>query len=247
MPYTAPKEILVDIRELRSGLAARLRSLGAFDVREEVLPCGDVAVGRHLIERKTIPDLVMSLSQGRLFRQLFALRGCHGVFPLLLIEGRTPRELEETSPGIVRKLSFIASVRYGIPVIRSAGLEDSARLICDIAAHGPAKVERTFVRTLPVKPTESDKRQLYVLASLPGIGFAKASRLLSTFGSVKAVFNASADELSAVEGIGEVQAATIALLSDPANAPRPLTPPPPEAAHESTRSSDSGPSQPRSS
>ena len=52
--------------------------------------------------------------------------------------------------------------------------------------------------------------QLFILQGLPGIGPEKAKRLLETFGSVNAVFQADADALQGVSGIGEKTANAIA-------------------------------------
>ena len=50
----------------------------------------------------------------------------------------------------------------------------------------------------------SRSRKLYILQGLPGVGPARAKALLEHFGSVLRVFNASADELSEVNGFGKV-------------------------------------------
>lgn len=52
------------------------------------------------------------------------------------------------------------------------------------------------------RPRGKRARQLFILQGLPGIGPAKARRLLERFGSVEAIVNARPDELQSVEGIG---------------------------------------------
>jgi len=53
------------------------------------------------------------------------------------------------------------------------------------------------------RPKGKEKRQLFILQGLPGIGREKAKRLLDTFGSVEAVMKAASKELQSVEGIGQ--------------------------------------------
>ena len=53
------------------------------------------------------------------------------------------------------------------------------------------------------RPKRKRARQLFLLQGLPGVGPARAARLLERFGSVQAVVTASADDLATVDGIGE--------------------------------------------
>jgi Fanconi anemia group M protein len=56
---------------------------------------------------------------------------------------------------------------------------------------------------------------LFILQGLPGIGPARADRLLDTFGTVETVFTARAEELAEVSGIGEKTAERIRNLIAP--------------------------------
>ena len=83
--HNAEHTIVVDIRELRSGLPFYLFRT------KNILKISTLAVGDYLIspktciERKTVADLVSSLNSGRLYLQARML--CHGyVNPVLLLE-----------------------------------------------------------------------------------------------------------------------------------------------------------------
>ena len=52
------------------------------------------------------------------------------------------------------------------------------------------------------KPDNLWEQQQFIIESLPNIGPVTAKKLLEKFGTVKAVLNASSDELQEVEGIG---------------------------------------------
>ena len=83
---TCRLKLIADIRERRSGVPARLRDLGLL-VNEASLPAGDYAVGDDcLVERKAVGDLHRSICNGRLWRQIGALRRS-SKSPCLLVEG----------------------------------------------------------------------------------------------------------------------------------------------------------------
>jgi len=62
-------------------------------------------------------------------------------------------------------------------------------------------------------------RQLFILQGLPGIGPERAGRLLAHFGSVANFTKASAEELAAIDGIGESTAAKIRWVVEEKPAP----------------------------
>ena len=66
--------ILIDDRERAGPVPDALVRTGIFDPRFERLTLGDYLVdGRFLFERKTLPDLVQSIKDGRLFSQALRL------------------------------------------------------------------------------------------------------------------------------------------------------------------------------
>ena len=207
------QHILVDYRERTGGLTDRLEASGSFQVSEEALRCGDIVVGRFLIERKTVPDLLASLSDGRLFRQLSTLRN-NGARPLLVIEGAISRELEGVAPKFLRNVVLASTVKFAVPVIRTHSIDDTVSVLAWLGKHSGEIPYRPLLRTPGKKPSERESQQLFVLASLPQIGAGKAERLLKRFGNLCGVFTASIEELTSVEGIGEIQARSIAEISN---------------------------------
>ncbi len=84
--------ITVDDREAAGGLVAEVaaRWSPTFVGRLEI---GDVEVGaRVVVERKTVPDLVASLHDGRLFEQAAAMDRAWAR-PLLVVEGEDAYEV----------------------------------------------------------------------------------------------------------------------------------------------------------
>ena len=66
--------IVVDYREQRSGICDELKKIDIpFELKQ--LDIGDYIINNEIyIERKTIPDFIESLNDGRLFKQVHNLR-----------------------------------------------------------------------------------------------------------------------------------------------------------------------------
>jgi ERCC4-type nuclease len=69
------------------------------------------------------------------------------------------------------------------------------------------------------RPKGKRKQQLYILQSLPGVGPARAVRLLERFGNVQNVLNAGLDDLTAVDGVGAHTARSIRRVIRESQAP----------------------------
>ncbi|HDN75994.1 MAG TPA: hypothetical protein ENG05_02570, partial [Acidilobales archaeon] len=105
-----------------------------------------------------------------------------------------------------------AVISFNIPTIYTSNAQHTAEVIKYIAE----KLQQPQVDKGPSLPTYRKKSkpkeinfrewQLYILSSFPGIGPKIAERLLSKFGSLRNVFNASPSEISRVEGMSEEKA-----------------------------------------
>ncbi len=195
--------IVVDDRELRSPVAALLESCEHIEVLTRRLPLGDYLIDNWLlVERKTLPDLVVSLRDGRLFSQ--AVRLVNSDFPrmALLLEGTSPNLADskmrrEALQGALLHLSLF----LGLPVLRSRSPEETARLILYAARQGRTVATGSLPRP-GRRPKGRVALQRYILQGMPGVGPERARQLLAHFGTVEAVITADTDELMAVSGIG---------------------------------------------
>ncbi len=202
----------IDHRERPSGLVEAFAAHSGVKVSVLELPIGDVRVDTRLvIERKTLFDLERSIVDQRLFSQALRLarirdRGC---IPLIVLEGRIAEGAvsREAVQGALVTLTLI----FGLPVLRSWDVEETARLCLYAgrqlrgAATGEGIVRGGY------RPRKKRRRQLYILQGLPGIGPERAARLLDRFGSVEAAISASESELAEVEWVGPGTAAAIRL------------------------------------
>lgn len=197
-----PIRVLVDDRE-RAGEMLWVWE-GNPEVTYEItrLTVGDYCVDDSILfERKSFRDLAASIRDGRLFDQARRLVSS-GRRSALILEGTSKDVTAMNLPrhGIQGALVSLALV-VGLPVIRSTGPEETARLIL----YAARQIRATTYDLLPYRgrrPRGRRRAQLRILQDLPGVGAHRAVRLLETFGSVETVFSADEDELCDVPGIG---------------------------------------------
>ena len=202
----------MDEREKRSGVPRILREKYGVIVVWQQLPVADYVVSdRVAIERKSVRDLLSSLRDGRLFNQAKRLKEAYEK-PFFLIEGdwTALKYSERASQGIA---SALASLEYdfNIGVLYAPTKEDTARVIKFLASREQGeRKKRGIIRTMG-KPPISDvtEWQRFIVQCLPGVGAVLAERLLERFGSIRNIFNASAIELSKVDGISDRKAREI--------------------------------------
>ncbi len=208
-PHKPMTAVVVDHRESGSGVIDALKRMPGVDAQLEQLALGDYLVnGVCLFERKTLPDFVESLIDGRLFSQAIRL----STSPLrtaVILEG-TGRDLQrsairrETLLGAIISLTLI----FDIPVLRSREPEETARLL----VYAAQQLHRDGSDALPRhgrRPKRKRRIQLRLLQGLPGIGPGRATALLEHFGTVRSVMTATAEALRAVPGIGQTTARRI--------------------------------------
>lgn len=204
--------ILVDDREAGSPVLARLRE------EPEVLPVlrrltvGDYRIESGLIfERKTIPDMTASITDGRLFRQARQL-AAQPAGGAIILEGSGSAWREGgMSREAVQGALITVSLFMGVPLLRARDAEETARLLI----YAARQVRRRFDHGLP-RPGRRPKRRrqqlLWILQGIPHIGPVRAQALLATFGSIAGVCNAPAEKLARVPGIGRRIAANLHTL-----------------------------------
>lgn len=211
-----PVKIVADDRENASGVMGELRRRSV-EVQLVVrrLEIGDFEVGENIVvERKTVRDFAASVLDARIFRQAAGLAwgGRRGVL-ILETGGELPDGVTRES---MQGALITVSVFYGLAVLRSRDPEETGRLLLYLG-----RQDHRFARqALPRcgrRPKGRRARQNFVLQGLPGIGPRRAEALLTRFGSIEKIAQASVGELNSVPGIGESIAAKIRwVLEDPA-------------------------------
>lgn len=204
-------KIVVDDRETSSKVVEVLSGLGAV-IRLERLAHGDYAIGdRILVERKTARDFVDTLIDRDLLGQAKEMAGA-APRPVLIIEGGDLYTQRDIHPNAIRGVLAALAVDMGISLIYTTDEQDTAQMLFVLAKREEG--ERGERKLHPHKSHRSLKEeQEYIISAFPEIGMKNARLLLTHFGSVQAIVNASLEELVAVRGIGEKTAGKIFELS----------------------------------
>ncbi len=199
--------ILADTFERAGGVVEALRGSGV-DVEVQPLPVGDYDLGSGvLVERKTVPDLHLSLERGRFWPQIGELRRSSRL-PYLLIEG-DGIDCGSIEPAAIRG-ACLAVIGQGVPILFSRDAADSAtwlRLLA-VRVNGvrPGRDRPAYAQRL--KPP-SEQVQEAMLAVVPGISVSGARALLAQFGSVAGVVSAGYEAWLDVPGIGPMRATAL--------------------------------------
>ena len=191
--------MFADVFERPSGVPDLLARSGV-DVRVVRLAAGDYAVGAGgLVERKSMPDFHASIMSGRFWAQIGKLRAA-SARAYLLVEGP---DLDEgpLHPNAIRGVC-VAVIDLDVALIRTTDPADTARWLHRLAErrHRKAGRDRPVYAQRPAPSANAAAEAM--LAAIPGISSHHARALLSHFGNVQAVLNASDEELRRISGIG---------------------------------------------
>ena len=182
------------------------------------------------MERKEIGDYLRSMNDGRRDEQLYNMS--YG-FPLSYIVtiGAASRALRGTKVTLNAYISSLvgsslkrAPDGLGGQVV-TVNLESDAEFVLFLKYLDEKVKEGSFAR-VPVMQKRASKPEellVYVVSSLPGIGAKTANNLLSHFGSVRGVMNASKEDLMEVDGVGPKRAEEIHSVLTTAYAMKELT------------------------
>ncbi len=198
--------MVVDNREFNSEVVKHLSKMGVI-VRSRQLEVGDYVISdRVAVERKEAGDFLSSMLDGYLFAQLRKLRSYQS--PVLVIEGDGLFSTRNISDEAIFGALSAITISLGIPVINTKDAQDTARFLVAGAKRENAKGREIRLRSAKATMNMRERQQ-FILEGLPHISAKLAKRLIQHFGSVRAVFDASVEELTAVKGIGEIVAGDI--------------------------------------
>jgi ERCC4-type nuclease len=200
--------ITADMHEQTSRVPEMLRGLGA-QVEIRSLSRGDYIVGpQSLVERKTVADLHGSIASGRFWQQIGKIRTVR--WPYLLIEGRSIFT-GPVAANAIRGLC-LAVTDLGVTIIRTEDTPDTAAWLCRVAL----RRRGAAIRNRPVYAQRPKSGAAPVaeaaLACARGVSVETARTVLNHFGSLRAVGDASLDDLLALPGVGVQRASAITAL-----------------------------------
>ncbi|WP_407392881.1 DEAD/DEAH box helicase [Methanobrevibacter sp.] len=199
--------VYADSREGNSKVIRYLNEIEV-DVKINSMAVGDYQVSDEVaIERKTTKDFVESIMDKRLFKQARELSE-EFKRPVIILEGDDLYN-GVIHPNAVRGSIAALALDFRISIIPTRNAQDTAYMIKRIAIREQKGEKIPIQIRTDKKPVSLMEQQLFIVESLPNIGPVNAKNLLSHFGSVSNVFNASESELQEVDGIGKKTAENI--------------------------------------
>ena len=172
-------------------------------------------LGRVGVQRKTVPDLFASMSDGRLARSVAAMEALD--IAVLVIEGDlrwTPEGFAEPAEGSDRPItswrrdayrSLLWSIRArGIWVETVPDPDATVATVLSLQRWASKSGHEALDRR--PKPRDVDAGALHLLQGLAGIGPRLAARILEHFHGLPLAWTVTEDELASVRGLGPVRA-----------------------------------------
>jgi ERCC4-type nuclease len=191
-------------------VAGRLRELGAevqtlpLEVTWRPLPDRYRLGEARVVERFTTAQFARAIAKKTLFFTALDLRASERQ-AVFVIEGESYPERSALHPNAIRGALSALIAEYGGSVLRTEDEEDSAGLLLMLARHAQFGVPEISLAAKRKAGSPSDE-QRRVVEMLPGVGFTLARRLLQTFGSIRAIMEATPQELARVRGLTEASA-----------------------------------------
>ncbi len=199
--------IIVDDREVKSGICGKLKELNLpFEIQR--LFTGDYIINKTVfIERKTTKDFMASLRDRRLFTQSVALRK-RGHRAIMIIEG-------EHLPNRPRNRGALCSltVKFYLPILRSRNLDETVDIMKRIYDYKYKDLVNNPYCACGFRSKRREATlQERILLKINHIGPGTADKILKKFGSIGKLLNASEKELLTTNGIGKLIAKEIIKL-----------------------------------
>lgn len=201
---------------------AKLKELGQVSAIPEKRGCDFLFVTHGMwvgIQRKEINDLIASVMDGRLYKEVLQMQACDQ--RVLIVEGKPQwsedgQMLKNFGQGLTLKQwrGLLWSVRLkGIWVEWTEGQADTAQTLLWLkewfSREKHSSLER---RPGPVPVWGSVTNEDYckhLVMGLPGVGPELAGRIVSRYGGVHWTWKVGVEDLMQIEGVGKVKAEAI--------------------------------------
>jgi len=206
-------KIYADYREKGSNVLRNLSELT--NIQLQKLEYGDYVLSKRVgVEFKSVTDFVNSLIDKRIFSQLHQLKKAYPR-PVLIVQGEESMySVRKIHPNAIRGMLATIMIDFGIPLLQTKNAQETAALLHIIAKREQDPKKTDFDPHSERKPLTLKEQQEYIISALPNIGPALATPLLKHFKSVRAIVNATEEDLKQVDLIGNIKAAGIRKILD---------------------------------
>lgn len=195
--------IVVDSREPEK-IIKIIRAETQFKVTIKRLPVFDYIINDEIgVERKTWPDLVRSVIDRALYKQMRRMI-VSKLKPYILIEGTTPDQayrilsylpIRQDAKTVAKSAIISIALSFNIPIIYSEGHWDTPHILRKMAEKHEVYRDKTPIMQRRLSSTEK------VLCLIDGIGTATARRISKEMGKNFNYYNR--EKLLKVNGVGK--------------------------------------------
>lgn len=181
-------KLLIDSRE-PPHILSQIKKYPAFkdySVVSQELPCGDVWLndGEVIVERKTVPDLLASIADNRIFNQANEMRQltewCYIVITDPLMWNDKDKIIGTDWHFRSVQGALLRVQELGVCVTHAANEQDFPGTLAWLLSKEREKIVTIWPRKFGIPMVIGEK----IISSLPGLGQEKTSQLLTKFGSV---------------------------------------------------------------
>lgn len=201
-------KIIIDNRE--HDLISKLRQCDNFEFTIEALDIGDIEVRNDdnvpifSIERKTFADWESSIVDGRYKEQKFRLlHAGHRVAYVLEGSESNHKKRKRIHENALRGSLLNTSIRDGLSIIRTTGIDDTAKLVTELEKRlsktkiktglQPPSIQRASKR---VRMSDPNVILIRMLLCIPGISENIATKIVDKYKTKRAIIdNANNDEI----------------------------------------------------
>lgn len=202
--------IIADHRERRTKTCEWLKTYDARIIEKQLEVADYIVSDRVGIERKTVNDLLQSVLDQRLFRQLEDMSSTFEK-PLLIVEGdqKTLFNARKIHPNTIHGVLSSITLDYGIPIIWTHSPKVTAAQIFWTACREQGMGKRGLQTRVRKKMKGMPQQQEFLVAGIPNVNSVLSKRLLREFKTVKNVFSLEEQDIMKVDGIGKKKAKRI--------------------------------------
>lgn len=183
-------------------LAEHLQEIRGVELEFEELDVGDFVLGGETVmDYKSGTDFILAVVNKEIFDTANRMKA-HYRRPMFLLEGDFFTARFHQTPFDVHWAIGHLTGSLGIPVLYSPTPKDSAMLLYTLAV----ETQHQGDEDRPTRPNQPETRReaiRFLVEGLPGVSPELARNLLRHFGTARAAFQATREELLEVEGMRE--------------------------------------------